>query len=34
LGELWRYGIRLEEVDAATDRVIKVSEAPEIVRRY
>jgi len=28
LGELWRYGIRLEEVDAATDRVIKTHEIP------
>ena len=28
LGELWRYGIRLEEVDAATDRIVKSHELP------
>ena len=28
LGELWRYGLRLEEVDAATDRVLKTHEVP------
>jgi stage V sporulation protein R len=26
LGELWRYGIRLEEIDAASDRVLKTHE--------
>jgi stage V sporulation protein R len=26
LGELWRYGIRLEEIDAATDRIVKTHE--------
>jgi stage V sporulation protein R len=28
LGELWRYGIRLEEIDATTDRVLKTHEVP------
>jgi len=28
LAELWRYGIRLEETDATTDRVIKTHEVP------
>ena len=28
LGELWRYGIRLEEIDAASDRVLKTHEVP------
>ncbi len=28
LGELWRYGIRLEELDATTERVIKTHEVP------
>ncbi len=28
LGELWRYGIRLEEVDATTERVLKTHEVP------
>jgi spore cortex formation protein SpoVR/YcgB (stage V sporulation) len=27
LAELWRYGVRLEEVDAVTDRVLKTHEA-------
>src|SRR5712692_1414012 len=28
LGELWRYGIRLEEIDASSDRVLKTHEVP------
>jgi stage V sporulation protein R len=28
IGELWRYGVRLEEVDAMTDKVIKTYEEP------
>ena len=28
LSSLWHYGIRLEEIDAATDRVLKTHEVP------
>ncbi len=28
LSELWRYGIRLEEIDATTERVLKTHEVP------
>jgi stage V sporulation protein R len=28
IGELWRYGVRLEEIDAMTDKVIKTYEEP------
>ena len=28
LAELWRYGIRLEEIDATSERVIKTHELP------
>jgi stage V sporulation protein R len=28
LAELWRYGVRLEEIDAVTDKVLKTHEVP------
>jgi len=28
LSTLWHYGIRLEEIDATTDRVLKTHEVP------